>query len=276
MNRPLLASGFSIVTFGEDEAGEIYVADVGAGRIYRIDGSSAPRFSAAGVVNSASFVRGLVPGSLATVFAAGVLDTPGILAASATPLATSLGGVSVTIGGVPAPVHIVANVAGREQVNFQVPFEIQGRSNAAMIVSRDGQSSAEATVPVLDLQPAMYSSGTNAIVVHNADYMLVNPDRPLVPGEYAFVYAAGLGRVANQPPTGAAAVPSPLASVIAGVRVALAGIACDVQFAGLAPALVGVYQVNFRVPPNVPSGTQDLALSADGSMSPALTVPVGK
>jgi glucose/arabinose dehydrogenase len=36
MNRELANSGLSISTFGEDEAGEIYVADYGKGNIYRI------------------------------------------------------------------------------------------------------------------------------------------------------------------------------------------------------------------------------------------------
>lgn len=37
MNRELKDSGISISTFGEDEAGEIYVADYGKGNIYRIE-----------------------------------------------------------------------------------------------------------------------------------------------------------------------------------------------------------------------------------------------
>ncbi|MBI5073904.1 MAG: PQQ-dependent sugar dehydrogenase [Nitrospirae bacterium] len=37
MNRELKSSGLSISTFGEDEAGEVYVADYGKGNIYRIE-----------------------------------------------------------------------------------------------------------------------------------------------------------------------------------------------------------------------------------------------
>lgn len=39
-NRELKNSGLSISTFGEDEAGEIYVADYGKGNIYRIEAAS--------------------------------------------------------------------------------------------------------------------------------------------------------------------------------------------------------------------------------------------
>ena len=37
MNREIKSSGLSISTFGEDEAGEVYVADYGKGNIYRIE-----------------------------------------------------------------------------------------------------------------------------------------------------------------------------------------------------------------------------------------------
>jgi uncharacterized protein (TIGR03437 family) len=131
------------------------------------------------------------------------------------------------------------------------------------------------TVNVLDLQPAVYTSdGKQGIVVHNVDYSLATEARPLERGEFAFLYAAGLGRVANQPASGNGAPASPLARAQADVRVTLGGLPCDVPFAGLAPGLVGVYQVNFRVPPNVPAGSQDLVVTAGQAASPAVTVAV--
>ena len=85
------------------------------------------------VVNSASFEPGLPePGSLATVFASGVKDQAGITGAGSLPLPTSVGGVSVTVGGVAAPIHAIANVNGQQQVNFQAPFQMRGRTAAAV------------------------------------------------------------------------------------------------------------------------------------------------
>jgi uncharacterized protein (TIGR03437 family) len=274
-NRLLLASGFTITTFGEDEAGELYVANVASGTIYRITGSRAPRFSSAGVVNPASYAPGIVPGSFAAAFAMGVMDTAGILGADRLPLSTSLGGVSVTVDGIAAPVLAVANTGGVEQVNFQVPFEAEGRPAASVVVSRDGAASIPTRVAVLELQPAVYTTdGTQAVVVHNADYTLVTAARPLVRGEYAFLYASGLGRVTNQPAAGAAAPVAPPASALADTGVTLAGLACEVQYGGLAPALAGVYQVNFRVPLNAPGGLQELTLTAGTATAPVVKVPV--
>jgi uncharacterized protein (TIGR03437 family) len=274
MNRLLLSSGFSITTFGEDEAGEMYVANAANGTIHRIEGGRAPRLSAAAVGNAASFAPGLAPGSLATLFAPGVLDEPGVASAPAIPLPASLAGVSVTINGVAAPIHAVANSAGQEQVNFQVPFDVRG-ATASVAVTRDGRSSAAVDVPVREVQPAVYTAdGVYAIAVRVPGYTLVTAARPLAPGEFVFVYAAGLGPVTNQPATGAAAPLDPLAEAIADVRVTLAGIPCDVQYAGLAPGLAGVYQVNFRAAGNLPSGMQDLVLTAGGQAGPPVKVAV--
>ena len=254
-NRQLLASGFSITTFGQDEAGELYVANAANGTIHRIEGSAAPRLTAAGVVNAASFAAGLVPGSLATLFAPGLLDTPGVLSAPSLPLPMSLGGVSVSIDGIFAPILSVANRNGQEQVSIVVPAALEGHSSAQVAVTRDGRASAPVTVAVLDSQPGVFTANGSAIVVHNSDYTLVTADRPLAPGEYAFLYATGLGRDSSD------------------IRVTLGGQPCDVQYAGVAPGFAGVYQVNFRVP-NLPSGSQDLVLAAGTLPAPTVRTAV--
>ena len=158
-------------------------------------GASRRDLTAGAVVNPASNAPGMSPGSFGAVYAAGVRDEAGIAQADRIPLPTSLGGVSVTVGGVAAPLLAVANVNGVEQVTFQAPFEIAGRSEAPVVVARDGAASAAASVPVVEIQPAVYTiDGVQAIAVHNADFTLVTAARPLLPGEHAFVYATGLGQ----------------------------------------------------------------------------------
>jgi len=267
-NRQLLASGLNITTFGEDEAGEVYLSGTATGSVYRLEGGSAPRYTAAGVVNAANFAPGMVGGSLATVFAVGVRDDPGSAVAGAIPLPLALDGVSVTVDGFAVPILSVSNVNGQEQVNFQVPFAVAGHSTAQVAVARNSVAGPAVTVPVFPVQPAIYTTdGTHAIVVHNATYTLATPEQPLVAGEFAFLYASGLGPVANQPKDGEGAPPS--APALADVRLTLGGVACEVQYAGLAPGFVGVYQVNFRVPA-IPAG--DLVLTANGVSLPPVQV----
>ncbi len=261
-SRQLLASGFTITTFGEDEAGELYIANAANGSVHHIEGSAAPRFSAASVVNAASYAPGMVAGSLATVFAAGVRDDAGTSVAERLPLPDQLAGVSVTVGGIAAPVYSVSNVNGQEQVNFLVPFDVSGRSTPAMIVTRDGRASASVDVTLAAVQPGVYTiDGSQAIVVHNADYTLVTASRPLDRNEYAFLYVSGLGAVTK----GVAG---------ADVRVTLGGLSCDVQFAGMAPGFPGVYQVNFRVPSGAASGLQGIVVAANGVVAPTVRANV--
>ncbi len=275
IRRMINTNGAAFTTFGQDDAGELYVADAGSATIYRVIGAQAPRILNNGVVNAASFAPGISAGSLASVFAAGVLDNPGLVQASQIPLGTSLNGVSVLVNGVAAPVYGLGNANGQEVVNFQVPFSVAGTTSASVVVSRSGQASTAVTAPVKDAQPAIYTSdGTQAIVVHTADNTLVTASRPLQQGEFAYLYASALGPVTNQPATGAAAPGLPLAATTGTVTVLVGGVPSEVQFAGLAPGLVGVYQVNFRTPANAPSGAQSLMVTVGNASSPAASVTV--
>jgi uncharacterized protein (TIGR03437 family) len=56
--------------------------------------------------------------------------------------------------------------------------------------------------------------------------------------------------------------------------VTLGGVPCEVTFAGLAPTLVGVYQINFRVPAGVASGLASVVVRAGGVDAPGLVVRV--
>ena len=273
-NRLLLDTNFEISTFGQDRNGEIYLADRGAGRIYRILGEQRPAFSSAGVVNAASFEQGLVPGSLASIFLSGVRDTPGISRANAVPLPLSLDGISVTMDGAAAPILAVANVNGAEQVNVQVPWELIDETSASVVVTRDGTSSDQVSVAVSPAQPAVFLiAGEGPAIQHNIGFAPVTNAAPLRPGEFAVVYLTGLGEVKLFPPTGDAASSS-LATVLEIVEVTLDGQPVEVVFAGLAPNFVGLYQVNFRVPLGARNGLLELVIRVQGRSSPIVRVRV--
>jgi uncharacterized protein (TIGR03437 family) len=276
LNPDLPSDPLAQLTIAQNEfVSNIVVLPIGIQSQDGTGSSTAPQFKAAAVTNPASFVSGMVAGSLATIFATGVRDADGSQVADRVPLPASLGGVSVTVDGIAAGVYSLSNVNGQQQLSFQVPWAIAGRTHAAVVITRDGQPSAAVDVPVVPAQPAAYTvEGTQGIVVHAADYTLATGARPLVRGEYAFAYASSLGSVSNQPADGAGGPASPLASVLADVRVTIGGVPCEVQFAGLAPGFVGVYQVNFRVPAAVSSGSQDLVIAAAGVASPTVKIPV--
>jgi uncharacterized protein (TIGR03437 family) len=274
-NRLLADTDFAIAAFGEDEAGELYVADHGGGTFYRIEAAATrPVFTERSVVNAASFAVGLTPGSLAALFVAGLQPSPGITGAPGLPLPRVLDGVRVTVNGTDAPLHSVANVNGVEQVNFQAPFDLAG-ATARVAVSRGGLASAEVTVPVLAVQPGVYAlDGTDAIVVDPVTNTLVTRRRTLRRGEVVYFYATGLGAVSNRPADGEAARGEPLSRALVTPEVTIGGVACEVLFAGLAPSLAGVFQVNVRIATSAGSGVQDLVVATGGTRSPAVRVEV--
>ncbi|MBS1825512.1 MAG: PQQ-dependent sugar dehydrogenase [Acidobacteria bacterium] len=255
----LLAAGRNITTFGEDETGELYVGDASSDTIFRIEGSLAPRFSAPNVVNSASYAPGIVPGALATIFASGVLNDEAVISAPSLPLPTDLRNVSLTVNGTPAGILALANQRGVELVNFQVPPQTTG-PNADIVLTREGNRSSPVTVPILARQPAIFTTnGTDAIVVQLPEYALVTTSQPLRRGDFAYLYANALGTTENTE-----------------TQITLGGVACPVQFAGPPPGLIAVYQVNFQVPQNTPSGTQELILRIANTASPAVKIPVSE
>ena len=260
-NRLLLDSDLNISTFGEDEAGELYVAHHGRGEIFLIEAIASPSFTARSVTNAASFEAGITPGSAAALFVSGVRSQPGITAARALPLPRELDGVKVMVNSREAPLFAVANSNGLEQVNFQTPWETEGPM-ARVSVVRDGTASPEVQVAVLEVQPAIFEgAGGEAVVVRSTDNTLVTPQRPLRAGELVYFYATGLGPVDANPGNGNGGPRSPLARTRSSPSVMIDGVQTEVLFAGLAPDFAGVYQVNIRVAPSVRSGLREMAIS---------------
>jgi len=245
-------------TFGQDAAGELYVADH-AGIIHRIEAAAPPTFTNRSVLNGASFDIGLTPGSAVTLFASGITGQEGITAASAIPLPRTLAGARVLVNGFDSPLYAVANVNGLEQINFQAPFNLTGPT-ARVAVSFGGQTSPEVEIPIAVTQPGIFVSNNEVIFVDAVTNALV----PARPNALVYFYATGLGPVDNQPALGAASPSAPLATTRTVPQVTIAGVECQVLFAGLAPGFVGIYQVNIRVAAGVPQGRQEMLVSVGG------------
>lgn len=275
VNELLLDAGrsFSISTFGEDEAGEIYVANHGNGEIFRISALSRPAFSADSIVNAASFQRGIVPGSLATLFVSGLLGTNTTAVANAIPLPRTLANVRVRINDVEAPLLAVVRSGDSEQINLQIPWELPAGSNARIQVTSAPVESEVVEVPVRALAPGIFgSNASDALLIRASDFSLVAANAAIARNEVYTFYATGLGNFANRPASGAAsASASPLSAIAA---LSLGGVPCEILYAGNAPGFVGLYQVNFRAANGTPAGMQDLILNVDNTAAPARRVRV--
>ncbi len=221
-----------------------------------------PYFTRESITNGASFASGLpLPGGAASLFCTNLDGIPALLAASGAPLPKELGGVSVLVDGVAAPVYSISDSGGVQQINFQVPFETAASINAVE-VRKDGLSASVLGVKNFTTAAGIFTvDGVNGAIQHASDYALVTAARPAERGEVVIVYATGLGAVSPNVTSGDASPVFPLSEVSAHATVTMGGYNAEVLFAGLAPGFVGLYQINARVPETAPSGDVEVRIT---------------
>ena len=244
-----------------------------AGTIFRLTiPHTAPSVAANGVLNAASFTAPVAPGSIVSLF--GTFTIPMPASASSYPPPTALSGLSVQFGSAPlAPLFF----ASQSQVNAQIPWELAGQSQPALTVSQYGQSSASQSVPLAPYAPAIFvmDQATRQGAILDANYNLVGPSNPTTAGAYVQLYCTGLGPVTNQPATGAPALADPLSWTTAATTATIGGVTAPVQFSGLVPGSIGLYQVNVQLPAGVaPGSAVPVAISVGEIASNTVTMVV--
>jgi uncharacterized protein (TIGR03437 family) len=212
---------------------------------------------------------------MATLFGSNLTSAKGINLASAVPLATQLLNTSVKIDTLSAPIFAVDNVNGQQQVNFQVPWELAGKSSAVLQVVNNGALSLPVTVPVLAVQPGVFAytvgSDTFGVVLH-VNFQLANTADPVVGGEFVLIFCTNLGAISPAIADGVAG--SGGQRTVAPVTVTIGGAAAPVSFSGLAAGFVGLYQVNAQVPTGLAAMNQPLIVRVSGAASVPVLLPV--
>jgi uncharacterized protein (TIGR03437 family) len=255
------AEGISEVSLSGD--GRVAFAVTPLGRLLRIEVAS-------GAVNelvprTPSITNPLLPGEVASVFGiispGSLIPLMGLGLSASTEVATpplprTLADVRVRIAGMDAAIQSVSP----DIVWLQVPWELPEQQAASFeFLSGDSPfETAPGTVDVQALAPHIFATidttnGYNVydVVVHQDWSGLVTSGSPARGGEIITLYFNGLGPVAPAVATGEAAPAENLARVTGPFRCQfLDGDANDSQmyFAGLAPGMVGVYQVTLQVP----------------------------
>ncbi|MEZ5355142.1 MAG: BACON domain-containing carbohydrate-binding protein [Bryobacteraceae bacterium] len=228
-----------------------------AGQSYTVrQAAAAPAFTAAGVVNAASFTAGAVsPGLIVTIFGTELGPDEIALAElneSGTGLATAIGGTRVLFDGVASPV--IYAVEG--QVSVVVPFEVPVGGTSTMTIEARGARSRGLAIPVMAASPGLFTlaqSGVGAAAVRNQDNTVNTGLNPAEAGSVVQIFATGGGLMDPQPETGE--LVQGIARLTLPVTVEIGGRPAEVLYAGAAPGLVGgVVQVNARVPAETLSG----------------------
>jgi uncharacterized protein (TIGR03437 family) len=114
------------------------------------------------------------------------------------------------------------------------------------------------------------------IAQHAVDFSLVDAAHPAKPGEFLVMYLLGMGPTNPSVISGVGSPGAPPATVTPLPTVTVGSMNADVVFAGLTPALVGLYQVNIRVPPNAPNGDLDVVVAQGTVVTNTRKLPVAK
>jgi len=209
-----------------------------------------PSINPNGAVNLASYLPTLPQGGLISVFGR---NLAGSGVAGSTPLPTIMGGTCVTVNNQPIPLLM----SSPEHINAQLPPSIGPGRYPIVVRSVDNMTaSLPQQITVARYAPAVFvdpPSGQAAIF--HLDGTPVTPQHPAKRDERLTLYAAGLG-----PPRGAtlpAGVPAPAEPLLETEKVQvffgdprIAGSEMVVEWSGLVPGYIGLYQLNLYVPWN--------------------------
>ena len=233
-------------------------------------GFPVPATSSAGILNAASELPAIAPGTLIAIY--GTNLAAGTAQFSAAPLPVLLGGTSVSINGTPVPLLY----ASPGQVNAQVPYETKV-GTAKLIVTSTGVSSAAVNFEVAATGPGIFTQqpGTHVLALNLADGTLNASQTPARPGQYITAYLTGQGAV-NPPVTTGDVAPSspPFPVPVAPVVVKIGGQIASVPFAGLAPGFIGLLQMNVLIPDAAPTGEQSFDVSIGGVAAASAVISI--
>jgi len=245
-----------------DRQDTLYVADAGNSRV-------AHYLKSISAVNSATYQASvaLPQGGLVTMFGAR-MATDTLLAAGST-WPTVLANRQVVVNDqTPASLYFVSP----NQVNFLFPAAAPaGTDRLAVRVADTGELVAGGLIVAAATAPGLFTAGQNGsgqAAAVNADGKINNSANPAVAGSMITLYGTGQGQVSPTVLDGTPAPTSPLATTVAvptsdaktcttsqpSMCVAVGSAFGDVQFSGLAPGFVGLWQINLNIPQGVPPG----------------------
>ncbi len=203
-----------------------------------------------GIVNAAGYSPTLSEAGTAAIF--GTNLGSGVCPAFVTPLPTSLCGTAVTMDGISLPEFYVSP----NQINVVLPLGTGDRTLSVITAA----GTATKTVTLHDHAPGLYVWPDWVAASQHLNYDVMGPLQPIDTSDpkdnTVVLYLAGAGKVVNrETPLPGTTTPLPTTAdqtpyqvqrptvFVNGTRV----VDTDIQFAGMAPGLIGVAQMNLTL-----------------------------
>ena len=225
------------------------------------------------VGNAAGVAGGTPPGSLFSVY--GFNLSTGQSQPTGFPLPITAANATVVVNSESVPLIYVSP----GQINAQMPFDIQPGLATVVVMTGNSLNSLLArsntvaiTVPSTPV-PGVYVYGSNHTIAQNyPSYTLSSSSNAAPAGSVVIVYFNGGGPV--QGPSSVLtgrATPDGTFPVTASYRATVDGVGAMLDFVGLTPGFVGLYQANLVIP-SVPAGDHPLVLTVGGVASNSTTI----
>jgi uncharacterized protein (TIGR03437 family) len=161
----------------------------------------------------------------------------------------------------------------------------------AVRLADTGELVAGGSVVISAAAPGLFTAGQNGVgqvAALNQDSTVNGPSNPALAGSTIQLYGTGQGQVSPAVQDGTAAPSSPLSSTVAvwtsdansclntqpSLCVAIGNSFGTIQYSGLAPGYVGLWQINVTIPKATPSGNINLRVIIDGVPSNVTTIAV--
>jgi uncharacterized protein (TIGR03437 family) len=267
-----------------DRQDTLYVGDAGNSRVLQ--------FLKPATVENAASLQASVPvaqGSIAALFGTGLASDKQLFSGGSWPV--SLLNRQVIINDqLPAPVYFI----GPTQANFQIPSNAPlGTQRVAVRTADTGELIAGGSLLIAVSAPGLFTvsqNGTGAAAAYNQDGTVNSATNAAPRGTVITLYGTGQGPVSPSVPDGSPAPLSPLAYTVAvptsdaktcqnnqpSMCVLIgAGSFGGVQFSGLIPGYIGLWQINVQIPSDAPTGgAAQVRVVINGTPSNIVTVAI--
>lgn len=245
-----------------DSSNDLYIVDWQNYLIRKVSFPSRPVVNAGGIVNGASFVSPVAPGSLFSIFGSNL--TVSTATAATAPWAGQLADVSVKVNGVNIPLNFVSP----RQINAQLPFETAA-GDATLLVTNSAGASDPVAFKVAPAAVGIFN------VAFNQDGSLNSVSNPESRGRVVVLYLTGQGPVNPPVPTSQAAPGDVLSVATLPKSASIGGVDASIQFLGLAPGFIGLAQANVAIPAGSPTGDAvPLIINVGGQPSNTVVISV--